>query len=221
MRVIIPAAGEGVRWRHYHARQAGFEQHWTKHFAVLNGETVIGRLIRLFSERGVDDIWVVGPDDRYDLPGARLFIPTQVPEHYDSNKILNSSELWEGETVVFYGDVYLTDAGADLAVDERREWVAFGRWGRHHCTGATSELFGFKFGPESFDANRRLLVENAGLVRRGEMKRCAGWEFYWGHHGDPRKWEIHEETWCPIDDLTDDIDTPQQYEDMKRCVGQS
>jgi hypothetical protein len=221
MRLIIPAAGKGLRFRHYHHKRVHFEKHWTKHFAELAGETIIGRLVRLFSERGVDDIWVVGPDDRYRIDGAKLFIPTQVPEHYDSNKILNSSSLWKGRTVVFYGDVWLTDEGADRVVAEDREWVAFGRWGDHQCTGATSELFGFKFGPDSFEENKRILVANAGMVRRKELNRCAGWEFYWGRHGDPRKWEIYPETWCQIDDMTDDIDTPEQYEAMVRCVGRS
>lgn len=222
MRVIIPAAGLGLRFRRYHAQRDKFEREgFTKHFVELGGETIIGRLVRLFSERGVDDIWIVGPDERYDLPGTRLYVPTQVPEHFDANKILNSSELWEGRTVVFYGDVYLTDEGADLVVGETREWVAFGRWGNHRWTGATSELFGFAFDPSTFDANRETLLHIAGMRRRGELSRCAGWEFYWGHHGNPRKWEIYPETWCPIDDMSDDIDTPKQYKAMVRCVGQS
>jgi hypothetical protein len=220
MRVIIPAAGEGLRWRHYHQNRTAHEEAgFRKHFAMIGGESIIGRLVRLFRERGVTDIWVVGKDQGYALAGARLFIPEQTPEHYDANKIFNSSELWEGRTVVFYGDVYLTEAGADKVMAETRDWAAFGRWGPHCCTGGPAELFGFTFTEEWFEPNRATLTRIAGMKHRGELPRCAGWEFYWEHNGDARKWEIYDRNWSEIDDLTDDVDTPQQYEDLKRCVG--
>lgn len=222
MRLIIPAAGIGVRWRHYHADRVGFEeQGFRKHFVQLQGETIIGRLVRLFQERGITDIWIVAPadDDRYRLPGTNLYTPVQIPEHYDANKILNSSELWEGRTLIVYGDVFLTDQAVDAVVDEVRDWVGFGRWGPHQCTESSEELFGFVFTPEWFDVNRETLLHIADLCHRGVLPRCAGWEFYWAHNGDPELWDVNPDTWLNIDDMSDDVDTPEQYEAMVACVG--
>lgn len=222
VRLVIPAAGIGVRWRHYHAQREAFEEAgFTKHFLQLAGETIIGRQIRLFRERGVTDIWVVGPDDRYRLPGTTLFIPVQVPDHHDANKVLNSSELWEGRTIVLYGDVFLTDEAADQILADDRDWFAFGRWARHRCTDGPEELFGFVFDPAWFDHNRRTLVNIAALKRQGVLQRCAGWEFYWAHNGDPKTQRVYAGNWLEIDDMSDDVDTPEQYEAMVRCVGRS
>lgn len=223
--MIIPAAGRGVRWRHYHQDRAQAElDGYNKHFAVIGGETILGRLVRLFRERGVDDIWIVGPDESYQTDGARLFIPQQVPEHYDANKVLNSASLWKGRTVVFYGDVYLTDEGCDAVLAEKRPWVAVGRSGLHRWTNHPEELFGFIISPKHFARSREVLHHIADLRHNGKLKRCAGWEFYWGWNGDPKAWQTFPETWLEVDDLTDDVDTPAQYRALKEaveCSGQS
>lgn len=220
MRAVLPAAGIGQRFRHYHKQREQFEREgFTKHFLDVCGETIIGRLVRQLNDRNITDVWVVGPDARYDIPGSQLFVPTQVPEHYDSNKILNSSELWEGRTLILYGDVYMTDEGLDAVVADERDWFAFGRWGSNRYTGTPSELFGFVFTPDHFDAARRTLLENARLVRARTMPRAAGWELYWGLLGDPNKWRIDRNTWLQVDDMSDDVDTPAQYEGLLEALG--
>lgn len=220
MRLVIPAAGKGVRWRHYHDRRKNFEKAgFTKHFVEICGESIISRIVRLFSERGVDDIWVVAPDeDRYRLPGTQLFTPIQIPNHHDANKVLNSSELWEGRTIVLYGDVYLTENAVDSILADTRPWIAAGREGLHRWTGTPGELFGFVFDPDQFDKTRQLLYDIADMRNRGQLRRAAGWELYWAYGGDPRRGRQYPDIWLEIDDLTDDVDTPEQYEKLKGAV---
>lgn len=221
MRVVIPAAGKGLRFRHYHEEREQFEKEgFTKHFLEIAGETILGRLVRLFQERGVEDIWVVGPDERYRLPGTRLFIPEQVPEHSDANKILNSASLWNpaGPTVIVYGDVWLTEEAVDAVLAESRPWVGFGRWGHHRWIDTPEELFGFKFGPEFHETNRQILSWVINLYQSKELPRVAGWEFYWGFNWDPRAFEVFDLTWLEINDMSDDVDTPEQYEALRTTV---
>lgn len=221
MRLVIPAAGKGLRFRHYHDERAEFEEAgFTKHFLEIDGETILGRLVRLFRERGVDDVWVVGPDERFRLPDTQLFVPDQVPEHGDANKILNSADLWDpdGLTVVAYGDVWFTEEAVDAILDDQRSWVGFGRWGNHRWTGGPSELFGFKFGPEYHDQNRTVLQSIIDLYRAGHLPRAAGWELYWGFNRNPKAFAVFDENWLNIDDLSDDVDTPEQYEALKAAV---
>src|SRR5690606_1796938 len=111
-RAIIIAAGKGSRWNNYN----GID----KHFLEIDGEPIIHRTVRLLNENGVDDVYVVGKDDRYKISGSQLYIPTLNPANYDADKFLSSKDLWlrdEGRTIVFYGDVYFTEMAIKTILD--------------------------------------------------------------------------------------------------------
>lgn len=65
-RILVLAAGDGSRWENYRGVQ--------KHKLVIEGEVLIERIVRQFSQYS-DDVVVVGKDKSYEVKGARCYIP--------------------------------------------------------------------------------------------------------------------------------------------------
>lgn len=218
MRAIIIAAGDGKRWGNY----LGVP----KHFAPVEGEAILHRLVRQLRERGVRDLHIVAPrgDPRYSAAGGRLYHPAfNYREHADADKFLNSRELWNpgGRTLVVYGDCYLTDEAADTIVNYRvREWQLFARFGPHPYTAKkNSECFAQSFYPEHQAEHHEMLRYVAKLRTTGVIRRCGGWEHYHAMTGkrgrdvylrDPKgARQLGRAT--HISDWSDDFDKPAQY----------
>ena len=104
MRVIIRCAGGNRRW--------GNHLGVPKHLAPINGETLLGRAVRLTNELAPDaDVRVVVrdlSDRRYLIPGSRRSTYKPTPDNGDVDKIASSEHLWDpkGRTVVMFGDVW-------------------------------------------------------------------------------------------------------------------
>lgn len=207
MRAILLADGDGTRWRNHLGAP--------KHFAPVDGEGILPRAVRLLRERGVDDVWIVGPDeDRYRL--ANLFIPVKNPSAGDADKFLNSAHMWHpyDRTVVLYGDVYFTDAAMDTIVGyAEREWRLFCRFGGSAYTGCLwGECFAQSFWPEHHAEHRAALDRVVALAAAGQTRRSGGWEHYRVlNGGDPL---VHADLGraIEIDDWTEDFDWPADYD---------
>lgn len=104
-RIIIIAAGDATRWGNYMGVP--------KHYAVINGEAVIERIVRLLKKRGQNDIWVVSK--HYEIAGVHNYRAKLNPRNHDADKFLSSSDLWHPakRTIVVYGDVYFTESAID------------------------------------------------------------------------------------------------------------
>jgi len=191
-----------------------------KHFARLQGEAVIERIVRLFRPH-VEEMIVVGPDERYALPGTELHIPTHLPEFYEADKFACSADLWnpEGRTLVLLGDVFFTQEAARRIVEfDEREWRVFGRFGPSALTGTPwGELFAQSFWPEHLEEHAAALVRIADLRQRKVIGRAAGWEHWRAMNNVPDHLmgqHIQYERMVEIDDFTDDIDFPADYDRM-------
>jgi hypothetical protein len=214
VKAVIIAAGKAERW--------GNHLGVAKHFAPLAGEPIIVRTVRLLRERGVDDIVVVGPDERYDIDGARLFVPTHDYGSFgDADKFLSSRAEWSqgGRTVVLYGDVFFTDHAMDTIVGHGvREWTLFARPYASKVTHKPwPECFAQSFWPEHRDEHERHLLRVASLHAKGRINRCGGWEHYRSMCGATsahtiRRGELPTDRMVVIDDETDDVDFPADYD---------
>lgn len=222
-RAIIIAAGDATRWGNY----LGVP----KHFIEVDGEPIIHRTVRLLNEYGVDDVWVVGKDDRYDIEGSKLFVPPFNPGHYDADKFLNSRELWleHGRTLVLYGDVYFTEFAmfkimnppadptqADRAPKDRSGWYLYARPFGSQITGnGDGECFAQAIMPNDLKQHERELFNLVDDYNSGRLGRIGGWEHYRRMIGLPENM-LHRhlvgDNLINIDDWTDDFDTPQSYE---------
>jgi len=207
---VIIAAGDGTRWGDYGGHP--------KHFAVVDGEPILHRTVRLLQRDDVK-VLVVGPDDRYKVEGSELYVPEHDPDVFDADKFLSSRALWhpDGRTIVVYGDVYWTDEAMTRVLDwPSWDWVLFGRAFESRLTGTPyGECFAQSFGSHAIADHEAALRRIVDLYRRGLIPRCGGWEHYRAMIGIPdglMSRHLVGDRFANIDDWTDDIDYPNEWE---------
>ena len=213
---VIIADGSGTRWNNY----LGVP----KHLIEIDNERLIDRTVRLLTERNINKIFVVGPDDRYKVKGSELFTPIQNPDNGDIDKFMNSAELWndQGKTIVLYGDVYFTEEAMNSIVAYHEIDFAL------HCRPFNSQYTGTPYGEcfaltfyhqhreEILDA----LTNIVSAFNQNVITRAGGWEVYkffqLGRNNYPDdKLDSH---WLTnlnlnaINDFTDDFDYPEDYD---------
>jgi hypothetical protein len=214
MRAIIMAGGADTKWT-----ERGGEGR--RHFQLVNGERVIDRIVRQLRDLGVTDIGIICPDiEGYDLPGTYRIAPT-----YDEwgHEALNGREHWSDteRTIQVYGDMIFAEKAMDLLVGHSaRQWMMFGRFGNGVIKGGGGELFATSFWPEQRDAWEAALRMAFDLKARGIIKRAGSWEGYRimaGARG--RRVMLHRHYPALFvnirDGLTDDFDTPGQFEKLR------
>lgn len=217
-RYIIICAGEASRWGNY----LGVP----KHFANLNGEPILHRTIRLLTKHKIspDDIYVVSRD--YDIGRVRNYTAKLNPRNHDADKFLSSHELWnkDGRTVILYGDVYFSEEAIQTIInDETPYWRLFCRPWASEITGTEyGECFAVSFFPFDHKTCKKKLKQLIHLYNGGLLGRIGGWEWsrmmaevdirYIADHLDDLP------VYIVIDDETDDIDYPVDYERMKALL---
>lgn len=215
-RIIIIAAGDATRWNNYMGV--------TKHYAVIKGEPIIERTVRLLLERGQSDIWVASKD--YGIDGAHNYRPKLNSRNHDADKFISSNELWHDKkrTIVIYGDVYFSEAGIDAILNHDTALY------RLFCRPTGNEDLGYPYG-ECFaisfhPQDHKLLMYNlkrlVHLYRADVVSRIGGWELTRlmanvpiGEIDDHKDWLVN---YFVIDDETNDVDYPSDYENVKKAV---
>lgn len=206
----------------------GADEKWTdlggdgrRHFQVIRGERVIDRLIRQLRERGVDDIWIVCPDlEGYVIAGTKRIPPTY-PEW--GHEALNGIAHWSDtdRTLQVYGDTVFTDRAMDIIVGfDRRTYMMFGRFGNGVIKGGGGELFAMSFWPEHRGRWVEAVRESFRLRDLGLIKRGGSWEGYRYMAGARGRMvgrhRLYPKVFTNLDDrLTDDFDTPRQFEKLR------
>lgn len=213
---IVLCAGPDNKWNNYLGAP--------KHFAPVDGEPILHRTVRLLKERGVDNIYISGPDARYLIEGTTLVTP---PKDIDEeNPALGSTfyqtHYWwhpQGRTILLLGDVYFTEAAMDTIVGFKdNEWQMFCRFNGSALTlSPYGEPFAVSFWPDhhadimrATDTVRRLLEDKNNHVWRQGI-----WEYYRVMAGSPDRLVNAHIDWgrrTEIDDWTDDFDTPKEYD---------
>lgn len=215
-RALLLCAGMATRWENHDGIP--------KQLAVVRGEPVLHRAVRLLLERDPDmDVVVVckdARDDRWKVDGARRASAKLDPSRKQADKLLSSEHLWNasGRTLALFGDVYFTDAAMDAIVGSTEPWAAFGRSGGSQFTGCDHrELFGF-----AFDADERSRMRDAAdrclrIHHAGQMGGWSGgWQIYAAATGAPddqvgRRF-VDRGNFVDIDDWTDDFDRPKDWD---------
>lgn len=203
MRAIILAGGKSERW----ANHLGIR----KHLLLVDGETLLDRMVRLLRERDVTDIHLVGP---YEIEGAQ--------SHRDDSDDgidgrLASRRWWchHRRTVILMGDVWYSDAAMDAIVGHRQNPCLFARFGRSDLTGkGYGEIWANSFMPQHQEAHAGSLSRVLLLHRRHRIKRAGLWESYMLDHGKllPRPRLANHGQAVEIDDWTEDFDYPEDWD---------
>lgn len=213
---IIIAAGEATRWGGYNGVK--------KHFAVIDGEPIIERTVRLLNNYDDMKIYVVGADEEYQIKGSELYIPTKNKKNFDADKFLNSQDLWNknGRTLVVYGDVFFTEYAIERIMGNHEvDWRLYARPYASEYTGTPyGECFVQSFYPHNFADHHAALRRIVDLYSKGLIPRCGGWEHYRQMIRIPET-EMYRhlvgEKLEVIDDYTDDVDYPEDYERIKKA----
>ena len=190
MKYIIMAAGEGKRWNNY----LGVP----KHLIEINGETLLGRTTRLLRENGIEDYIITCHDERYGKYG-------KITEQSENDCEVDRFEHQDEPVCYLYGDVYYTEKAIRTIIDA---WV-----GDVMFLGSSQEIFAVKV------RDLGLFFEHKNKVKKlyldGKIRRCIGWEVYRSIMGNPLDKHWINGRYVYIEDDTDDIDYPEDYEKFK------
>lgn len=209
MRALVLAQGDGRRWR---KPDGTYPLGTPKHLIEVDGETLLSRIVRLLSDRGVTDIVVIGPDDdRYRVTGARLAtLADPHPTGTSMDKLFATRPLWalDGRSTILWGDCFYTDDAMDkiTACDESEpHW--FRRPAASTVTGHKwDESFALTFLPEHHD---RLIEVAEHINATVPARKIHMWNHYAAYIGAPM--QIGDVVDTPhqthIDDWTDDFDS--------------
>jgi choline kinase len=181
-------AGEGKRWGNYNGVP--------KHLIEINGETLIGRTTRLLKENGITDYLITSSDERYKQYGE------VIPQSYNDCEIDRFEETDDKEVCYLYGDVYYTDGALKTIINTTTDDILF--------FGSRMEIFAVKV------VNKKLFMKHKKRVKKlylnGEINRCIGWEVYRSLYDIPFMEHKIIKNYYYIEDGTDDIDFPVDYE---------
>jgi hypothetical protein len=191
---------------------AGPQDKWGNHLGVpshlvhVNGEPLLHRTVRQALSLTRDVHVTVPDDDRYTVLG----VPRHVRRTDLPNEYVSTRSLWSetGRTVLLLGDVYFTAAALRTVVSRtERAYRVFGRRGASQCTGTPyGEIFAASWWPEHHEMLDRHLAAIGGANK-------AGWRLLRAVQGTPTDRHITRRPWfVRIDDLTDDIDFPADYD---------
>lgn len=217
LRVIVAAAGSQAKW----GGHLGAPSHFAPARSSLDGterEPLLGRTLRLLAERAIRDVWVtapIGADEAYvrlaDAHGARC-----VARGAARDEFVSTRDLWSpvGRTLILYGDVWFTEEALDTVLCP---WPGARFFGREHGSAVTGAPWGEAFAVSWEAGDVLLLDELLADVRaaqdRGQADASAGWSLLRALQGTPLQHHIAlGPWWVEIDDATDDIDTPGDYE---------
>lgn len=197
-RVIIAAGGEGTRWNNFH--------NMPKHLITINGETLLSRIYRQFSDF-TDDIVIISSDDRYHIDGASLEAP-MLGDWLDFGKIYSSSHLWSDErTIIVFGDVYFTDDAVKTIMLNQDQYKFFMRKGPSKYTGkGHKEIFAFAF---NGGMNEKIKKHIHDLVDK-KQGGAGAWRLYLHMHNIAHSRDYFKgDGYIEINDWTDDFDYPE------------
>lgn len=207
----------------------GADEKWTalggqgrRHFQVICGERVIDRLIRQLRERGITDIGIISPPELpdYDIPGTFRVRPTHAEWAHEG---LNGQHYWheQARTLMVYGDTVFSEQSMDrVARFDRQQFMMFGRFGNGVIKGGGGELFAFSFWPEQREQWVAAVEMSFDLKAQGLIKRGGSWEGYrimGGARGRMvGRHKLYPRVFTNLNDrLTDDFDTPAQFEKLR------
>ncbi len=210
MRVIIVCAGSQDKWNNHLGIRS--------HFVPVLGEPLLHRAVRQ-SLAVTDDVHIscpAGLEEMYSVAGAQVHgIGETASEHH-------SSHAWwhpGGRTVMLLGDTVFTDDAFATVVGCADDDIRFfGRYSKSAITGTPyGEQFAYSW-PATRNAWLWRKVEEARRFRTADIAergrtRPPGWillRLIQGTH--PLKHVVMKPWWVEIDDETDDIDFPADFE---------
>ena len=200
-----------------------FKEH--KALSIINGERLIERTTRLLKQWGYD-YYISSNDDRFNEYGKVL-------HHENSFEVKNGvvKGYWldayfptNEPCIYLHGDVYYTEEALKkiLTLNPKENTFIGNEIARNPEHLNWGEPFGWiVVDQEKF---RKGIEETKRLQDEGKLERgyAISWELYRVLNGlDPNKMYINYKTYLSIHDLTIDVDTPEQIEEVNKRISNS
>ena len=190
LKYIIMCAGKGKRWNNY----LGVPKQLIK----INNETLLGRTTRLLKENGINDYVITNNEDKFNEYG------TVIKQAFNDCEVDRFEETENKKICYLYGDVYYTDEAMKTIVNTDTDNILF--------FGSGMEIFAIKI------KNKELFFEHKKRVKdlylKKEIERCIGWEVYKSLNDIPLDGYAIKDMYYLINDKTDDIDYPEDYDNF-------
>lgn len=200
--ILIMAAGPA--WRGWTAENP-------KQLALIAGEPLILRTLRMLNERGHKDTIVVTHNAAIQNTVPTYFDP---PKHrYWYETLLSTRLLWGERTIVFNGDTIYSPEVLDTVLADQSRLMFFGKF-----DGNMSHLNAM-----AFDASEHGRITSAAkktiqavLKKRGGRIQHSWGLYYYLHNLPLRNRNAPTKSFCAqaADDYTCDIDKPEKYMDF-------
>jgi hypothetical protein len=205
MITLILAAGTQERWR-----RDGDAPPWPKQLAPIDGQPLLERTMKQLGEYETKVILVTHSDELAKY-GGRVFDPSPA-NRWTAETLRSTQHLWGARTTILLGDVVYSPWALDRIMTSPERLAFFGRQDlRHRPLGQYYEMFGLSF---SFHAAPTMLQAATKAINgAGNTETTAKLRTIYNIIAElPLKEYHHEcELFFPIDDWTEDLDTPDDY----------
>ncbi len=190
MKYIIMADGKGTRWGNYRDKP--------KHLIEIDGETLLGRTVRLLKEKDPGcEVIITSHDSRYEFEGARRYEPKHNVLEIDRF----TEELIEDDICFLYGDTFYSEKAIKTIADTAPEDILF--------FGNERAIVAVKI------ADGKLFRYHVDRVREkylnGEIKKCIGWQVYQSFLNLPFGEKKIDAKFILLKDGTEDFNSPEDY----------
>lgn len=199
-----------------------FKEH--KALSVINGEPLIERTIRLLKENGIEDYYISSNDDHFNKY-------SRVLHHENSFKDIDGkiSGYWvdayyptEEPCIYLHGDVYYSEDAIKQILNLKPKVNTM--LGNQYALNENHDKVGEPFGwiivnQEEFRKaiNKCKELQDTGKIERG---LAISWELYEVLNGyDVNDFIITRDTYYPIADETDDVDSPEKIDILNKRLG--
>lgn len=192
MKYVIMADGKGTRWNNY-------DNH-SKHLCVINGETIIGRTVRLLKERDVQDIIITSHNPALEFEGATRYEPLSNYEEIDRF----TYEFLNDEITFLYGDTYYSVDALNTIIESTTDDILF--------FGTSTSIVGIKI--KNYQKFRKYIdyIKQNNIVGKG-------WTVYQLSNGLPLGSKEPRANLVMVSEETIDIDSPEEYIELKKIKG--
>ena len=198
-----------------------FKEH--KALSVINVETLIERTIRLLKENGIEDYYISSNDDNFNKYGKVL-------HHNNSYRYENGKSIgyWvdayyptNEPCIYLHGDVYYSEDAIKqiLNLKPKVNTMIGNQYALNEEHIKVGEPFGWIIvNQEEFRKaiDKCKELQDAGKIDRGI---AISWELYEVLNGyDVNDFIITRDTYYPIADETDDVDSPEKIEILENKI---
>lgn len=189
MKYIIMADGKGTRWNNY--------GNHSKHLCVINGETIIGRTVRLLNEMGISDVIITSHNPEMEFEGATRYEPKDNNEEIDRF----TYEFLDEEVTFLYGDTYYNEDALHKIIETKTDDILF--------FATSTSIVGVKVIDYVQFKQYIDYIKEQQIVGKG-------WTVYQLSNGLPIGSKEPRENLIMVSEETFDIDSPSEYKVLKK-----